>query len=66
MIKELPERHVVTCFLQYQAKILLLLRSKQVGSFQGKWAGVSGHVETTADEQALVEIEEEASLCRGP
>lgn len=64
MTKELPERHVVTCFLKFGAKILLLRRSELVGSFQGKWAGVSGHVETTADEQALVEIEEEASLCR--
>lgn len=64
MTKDHPERHVVTCFLQYQAKILLLLRSRLVGSFQGRWAGVSGYVETTADEQALVEIEEETSLCR--
>ena len=39
-------------------------RSEQVGSYQGRWAGVSGYVETTADEQALVEIEEETSLCR--
>ncbi len=35
-----------------------------MGSFQGKWAGVSGYIETTADEQALTEIEEETSLCR--
>ena len=37
-------------------------RSEQVSSYQGSWAGVSGYVETTADEQALVEIKEEASL----
>ena len=37
-------------------------RSEQVGSYQGRWAGVSGYIETTADEQALVEIEEETSL----
>ena len=37
-------------------------RSGQVGSYQGRWAGVSGYIETTADEQALTEIEEETSL----
>jgi len=39
-----------------------LRRSGQVGSYQGRWAGVSGYIETTADEQALAEIEEETSL----
>ena len=39
-------------------------RSEQVGSYQGRWAGVSGYVESTPDEQALVEIEEEAGLNR--
>ena len=58
----LQEKQVVTCFLEAQNKILILRRSEQVGSYRGKWAGVSGYVETTADEQALVEIEEETSL----
>jgi hypothetical protein len=58
------ERHVVTCFLKFGAKILLLRRSELVGSFRGKWAGVSGYMQTTADEQALIEIEEETSLCQ--
>ena len=62
----LQEKHVVTCFLESESKILILRRSAQVGSYQGKWAGVSGYVEakTTADEQAFIEIEEETSLCR--
>ena len=64
MTKDLPERHVVTCFLKFGVKILLLRRSKLVGSFRGRWASVSGYVETTADEQALIEIEEEVSLSR--
>ncbi len=64
MTKDLPERHVVTCFLKFGGKILLLRRSKLVGSFRGRWAGVSGYVETTADEQALIEIKEETCLCR--
>jgi len=59
----LPEKRVVTCFLESENKILILCRSEQVGSYQGRWAGVSGYVETTPDEQALTEIEEETSLC---
>ena len=58
----LQEKQVVTCFLQYEGKILILRRSEQVSSYQGKWAGVSGYIEKTADEQALMEIEEETSL----
>ena len=60
----LPEKKVVTCFLESENKILILHRSGQVGSYRGKWAGVSGYIETTADEQALLEIEEETSLSR--
>lgn len=62
----LQEKHVVTCFLESENRILILRRSEQVGSYQGRWAGVSGYIEvnTTADEQAFVEIEEETSLCR--
>ena len=60
--KPLQEKRVVTCFLESEGEILLLRRSEQVGSYRGRWAGVSGYIETTADEQALVEIEEETSL----
>jgi 8-oxo-dGTP diphosphatase len=60
----LQEKQVVTCFLESENEILILRRSGQVGSYRGKWAGVSGYIETTADEQALTEIEEETSLSR--
>ena len=53
---------MVSCFLESDGEILILRRSRQVGSYQGRWAGVSGYIETTADEQALTEIEEETSL----
>jgi 8-oxo-dGTP diphosphatase len=53
---------VVTCFLESDGEILILRRSEKVGSYQGKWAGVSGYIEGTPDEQALIEIEEEAGL----
>ncbi|MFC1995937.1 NUDIX domain-containing protein [Chloroflexota bacterium] len=58
----LQEKQVVTCFLESDGKILLLRRSELVGSYQGRWAGVSGYVDDTADEQALLEIAEETTL----
>ena len=59
----LQEKQVVTCFLESSGEILILRRSEQVGSYQGRWAGVSGYIEKTPAEQALIEIEEETSLC---
>lgn len=64
--------HVVTCFLlrddmpDQQQKLLLVRRSGRVGSYQGRWAGVSGFVEpgVTPDEQAYTEIREETGLQR--
>jgi len=58
----LQEKHVVTCFLESDGEILLLRRSRQVGTYQGRWAGVSGYLEITPDEQALTEIAEETGL----
>ena len=60
----LQEKRVVTCFLESGGEILILRRSERVGSYRGRWAGVSGYVETTPDEQALVEISEETALCK--
>jgi 8-oxo-dGTP diphosphatase len=59
--REVP---VVTAFLQRpDGRVLLLLRSARVGSFQGRWAGVSGYLEGRAPlEQALREIEEETGI----
>ena len=62
LIRNLQEKKVVTCFLESNGEILILRRSGQVGTYQGRWAGVSGYIETTADEQALTEITEEAGL----
>jgi 8-oxo-dGTP diphosphatase len=53
---------VVTCFLESDGQVLLLRRSERVGSYQGRWAGVSGYIEKTPDEQALTEIAEETGL----
>ena len=80
--------HVVTCFLlrrgkggpssasggSGQAQVLLLRRSERVGTYRGRWAGVSGYLEADSVtgsalgrplEQAYREIEEEVGLARG-
>ncbi|HEV2581479.1 MAG TPA: NUDIX domain-containing protein [Ktedonobacteraceae bacterium] len=62
--------HVVTCFLrrvdQDEPRILLVRRSQRVGSYNARWAGVSGFVEegVPPDEQAYTEIREETGLER--
>ncbi len=60
----MEEMHVVTCFLEHGAKIALLRRSGRVGTYKGRWAGVSGYIEegNTPYQQALEEMKEEAGL----
>ena len=57
-------RHVVTSFLIYKGKILLLQRSSKVGTYQEKWAGCSGYIENEEDpyDRAIIEIREELKL----
>ena len=59
---KLEERKSVTCFLESDGEILIMRRSGKVVTYRGSWGAVSGYLDTTADEQALVEIREEASL----
>ena len=56
------EKHVVTCFLEHADKILILRRSSKVGTYQRKWAGISGYMEKGELEQAFAEISEETEL----
>jgi len=62
----MKEARVVTCFLLRRTpagdKILLLRRSQQVGTYPGRWAGISGFLEKEPLAQAYAEIEEEAGL----
>ena len=53
-------------FLESKNDILILLRSERVRTYPGKWAGISGSLENnnSADEQAIIEIEEETGLSR--
>ncbi|MCL2140676.1 MAG: NUDIX domain-containing protein [Dehalococcoidia bacterium] len=59
---EQPSFRVVTCFLMRDEKILILKRSNKVGTFRGKWAALSGFVESYPQHQALTEIHEETRL----
>jgi len=63
-LRDVDGHHVVTCFLHNKGKILLLRRSKDVSTFQEKWAGVSGYI-ARGDivlERALREIAEETKI----
>jgi 8-oxo-dGTP diphosphatase len=64
----MKQASVVTCFLLRRSgddEILLLRRSQQVGTYRGRWAGVSGYIEETDPlTQAYTEIEQETGLAR--
>lgn len=61
--KQLERREVVTAFLRHGGKVLLVRRSDRVGSYRGRWAGISGYLEEPdALAQALREIREETGL----
>ncbi|RLM56449.1 NUDIX domain-containing protein [Halobellus sp. Atlit-31R] len=57
--------HVVTCFVRERGRILLTRRSDAVGTYRGRWAGVSGYVEgdpANAETDAARELREEVGL----
>ncbi|MEW5759997.1 MAG: NUDIX pyrophosphatase [Candidatus Thermoplasmatota archaeon] len=58
------KKNVVTCFIKYKGKILILKRSDKVRTHKGKWAGVSGYVEENEKPEftAYKEVKEEVGL----
>jgi 8-oxo-dGTP diphosphatase len=66
--QQLRQTHVVSCFLlrkdMDQPRLLIVQRSQRVGSYNARWAGISGFLEegVTPDEQAYTEIREETGL----
>ncbi len=66
--QQLRETHVVSCFLlrkdMDQPHLLIVQRSSRVGSYNARWAGISGFIEAgvTPEEQAFTEIREETGL----
>lgn len=55
-------REVVTAFLECDGRVLIVRRSGRVGSYQGRWSGISGYLEGDPLAHALVEIREETGL----
>jgi 8-oxo-dGTP diphosphatase len=60
--------HVVSCFLlrldSPTSRLCIVRRSQRVGSYQARWAAISGFLEegVTPEEQAYTEIREETGL----
>lgn len=59
-----PDRtSVVTVFLQRDDRVLLARRSQDVRTYRGRWAGISGYLETEDPrDQARREIRQETGL----
>ncbi len=55
---------VLSCFIKFQNEILLLKRSNQVSTHQGKWHTVAGYIDEEIDlkAKALKELNEEIGL----
>ncbi len=54
---------VVTAFLEFDGKILILRRSKRVKTMKEKWGAVSGYIENRDPlSQAIIEVYEETGL----
>ena len=65
-VPKVQEQGVVTAFLRNRGRILVLRRSRRVGSFRGRWSGISGYLEgseATVD-RARIEIAEETAIRR--
>jgi len=59
----LLRKRVVTAFVRHGSRVLLVRRSRKVGSYQGLWSAISGYLEEpTPLLQALREIREETGL----
>lgn len=55
---------VLNAFVHYNGQLLLLKRSKKVGSYHGKWNGVAGYLDEKKSLEMKVygEIEEEIQV----
>ena len=62
--EEKVRNDIVTAFIEYRGKILLLRRSQKVKTMRGKWAGVSGYIEKSEEpvRRAITEIKEETGF----
>ena len=60
----MQKTRIVTSFLTYNDKILILKRSEKVRSMKGLWAGISGIIENDEEplNRAKIEIFEEVGI----
>ena len=65
-LKNVSLKKITTSIITSKGKILILKRSDDVGTYKGRWAGVSGYIEKgeIPDETALREVSEELNLGR--
>ena len=56
------QAHVVTVFLVHGGKVCLVRRSQRVGTYQGRWSGISGYLEGDPEEHFRTELREETAL----
>jgi 8-oxo-dGTP pyrophosphatase MutT (NUDIX family) len=55
---------VLTCFVTYQGRLLLLKRSDKVSTYQGQWDAVAGYIDENIplEVKALKELREEIGI----
>jgi translation initiation factor 2B subunit (eIF-2B alpha/beta/delta family)/8-oxo-dGTP pyrophosphatase MutT (NUDIX family) len=53
---------VVTAFLRHDGELLFVRRSEAVGTYRGRWGGVSGYAEGDPDGQVRREVREETGI----
>lgn len=55
---------VLTCFIEYKGKILLLKRSDKVGTYKGLWDSVAGYLDELRplEDKILEEVREELGI----
>lgn len=61
---DMKTRPVASTFIEHEGKILIMKRSKKVGTYRGMWGVASGHIEEgeTPVQTALKEVREETSI----
>ncbi len=58
-------KEAITVMIKRKDRVLILKRSERVGSCKGRWAGVSGHIESAdsnIEDRVKKEVEEETKL----
>jgi 8-oxo-dGTP diphosphatase len=58
----MKETHVVTVFLMHSGRVALVRRSDKVGTYKGRFSGISGYLEGDPDRHIQTELREETSL----